>query len=143
MIFDQQSLLSDRQAIAASSVSTYVLDTGAHGSVLGSTTPLPRDLGKGRDVPILIQVVESFVGLTSLSVSIETDDNVGFASAKTVWTSPTIPAASLVAGYKFPVTCLPLGTDERYIRLSYTVTGGPATAGNITAGLTMGVQTNG
>ncbi|HHY0854094.1 TPA: Bbp16 family capsid cement protein, partial [Raoultella ornithinolytica] len=96
--------------------------------------------GKYGDIPLLIQVVESFNTLTSLTVTVQTDDNSAFSSATDVL-SLTIPLASLVQGYKSPVITLPMKL-ERYIRLNYTVTGTAPTAGKVTAGITGGVQTN-
>lgn len=143
MIFDSTALFSDAQAVTATAASTNLIDLKANGTVYGAAAALSRDLGKGNDVPILVQVVETFATLTSLTVTVETDDNASFSSAKTAWTSPAIPAATLVAGYKFPINCLPFGTDERYVRLKYTVAGTDATAGKITAGIVAAVQTNG
>lgn len=38
---------------------------------------------------------------------------------------------------------IPRGDYKRYVRLYYTVATGPMTAGKITAGVTMGNQSNG
>ncbi|EOG7781606.1 TPA: hypothetical protein SHS77_005611 [Raoultella planticola] len=129
MLLDQQALFSAAQAITATAASTNVIDTGSN-----------KDVGKYGDIPLLIQVVESFNTLTSLTVTVQTDDNSAFSSATDVL-SLTIPLASLVQGYKSPVITLPMKI-ERYIRLNYTVTGTAPTAGKVTAGITGGVQTN-
>lgn len=143
MIFDKQSLFSAAQAVTASAASTNAIDLGAHGAAYGHASALPRDWGKGKKVPLLIQVVETFATLTSLTVSVQVDDNAAFSSPKTVATSIAIPAADLKAGKQVELDCVPRGTDERYIRLYYTVAGDAATAGKITAGVTPGIQTNG
>ena len=129
MLLDQQALFSAAQAITATAASTNVIDTGSN-----------KDVGKYGDIPLLFQVVESFNTLTSLTVTVQTDDNSAFSSATDVL-SLTIPLASLVQGYKSPVITLPMKL-ERYIRLNYTVTGTAPTAGKVTAGITGGVQTN-
>ena len=129
MLLDQQALFSAAQAITATAASTNVIDTGSN-----------KDVGKYGDIPLLIQVVEGFNNLTSLSVTVQTDDNSAFSSAADVL-SMTIPLASLVLGYKSPVITLPMKM-ERYIRLNYTVTGTAPTTGKVTAGITGGVQTN-
>ncbi|WP_076738221.1 Bbp16 family capsid cement protein [Cronobacter sakazakii] len=129
MLLDQQALFSAAQAITASSASTNVIDTGSS-----------LDSGKGGDVPLLIQVVEGFNNLTSLAVTVQTDDNSAFSSATDVITM-TIPLASLTLGYKTPVINLPMKL-ERYVRLNYTVTGTAPTTGKVTAGVVGGVQTN-
>lgn len=136
MIFDQQTLLSDAQAITATAASTNVLDLGPINSGFA------RDIGKGKQIPLLIQVVEAFNNLTSLAVALQVDDNSGFSSAKTVWTT-TLVLADLVAGKVVIPEYIPRGTDERYLRLNYTVTGTAPTTGKITAGVTMGNQSNG
>ena len=129
MLLDQQALFSAAQAITATAASTNVIDTGSN-----------KDVGKYGDIPLLIQVVEGFNNLTSLTVPVQPDDNSAFSSAADVL-SMTIPLASLVLGYKSPVITLPMKM-ERYIRLNYTVTGTAPTTGKVTAGITGGVQTN-
>jgi hypothetical protein len=143
MILDLTTLLSSNQAITASAASTNVLDTGANGTVYGASSALGRDQGKGNPVPLLIQVTETFATLTSLTITVESDDNAAFSSAKTVATTGAITLASgrLAAGQQFVIDTLPLGTDERYLRLYYTVGGSNATAGKVTAGITAGNQT--
>ncbi|MGJ5032272.1 Bbp16 family capsid cement protein [Bradyrhizobium sp. HKCCYLS2038] len=136
MIFDLQTLLSNAQAITASAASTNIIDLGpiAPGGIV-------RDIGKGREVPLRIQVVEAFNNLTSLTIDIQTDDNTGFSSPATV-ISRTIPLAQLTAGYVDVIEEFTRKTNERYVRLNYTVTGTAPTTGKITAGVTMGNQSN-
>ena len=129
MLLDQQALFSAAQAITATAASTNVIDTGSN-----------KDVGKYGDIPLLIQVVEGFNNLTSLTVTVQTDDNSAFSSAADVL-AMTIPLASLVLGDKSPVITLPMKM-ERYIRLNYTGTGTAPTTGKVTAGITGGVQTN-
>ncbi|ELY2668220.1 hypothetical protein SMC08_003959 [Cronobacter sakazakii] len=129
MLLDQQALFSAAQAITATAASTNVIDTGS-----------AKDVGKDGDVPLLIQVVEGFNNLTSLTVAVQTDDNAAFSSPTDV-ISMVIPVASLVSGYKTPVITLPMKMG-RYVRLNYTVTGTAPTTGKVTAGIVGGVQTN-
>ncbi|WP_045834470.1 Bbp16 family capsid cement protein [Hyphomicrobium sp. 99] len=145
MIFDNQSLLSDAQAITASAASTNVIDLGATGRVYGAAVNLARDIGKGCSIPLLIQVIEAFTasGSATLQFSLEVDDNESFSSAKTVWQSRAIGKAELVQGFIVVPEYITRGTDERYARLYYTVATGPMTAGKVTAGVTMGNQSNG
>lgn len=145
MIFDHQSLFSDAQAITASAASSNVIDLGKSGRVYGNTVDLARDIGKGTLIPLLIQVVEAFAatGAGTLTFSLEVDDNEAFASPKTVWSSRAIGKAELVPGFVVVPEFVTRGTNERYMRLYYTVATGPMTAGKITAGVTMGNQSNG
>lgn len=142
MIFDKQSLFSDAQAIIATAGSTNTIDLGATGRAYGSTVDLVRDVGKGVKIPILVQVVEAFTNLTSLKIDVELDSTETFTPDKTI-TLGTFLLADLVAGFQIPFDVLPKGLNLRYMRLKYTVTGTAPDAGKITAGIVMGVQTNG
>lgn len=139
MILDRQTLFSDRQLVTATAGSVDQIDLAPRG------TGIVRDVGAGNNLPVLIQVVETFNNLTSLTVSIQVDEDSAFGSPKTVAVSPAIPLASLVAGFNFPqLDYIPRGSDERYLRLFYTVAGTAPTAGRITAGIQLGgPQTNG
>lgn len=133
MIFDLQTLFSNAQAITATAGSTNTIDLGP------IATGITRDIGKGTKIPLLIQVVEAFNNLTSLTIALQTDDNTGFSSPKTVWSS-TVALADLIAGAVVVPEYVERGTNERYMRLNYTVTGTAPTTGKITAGVTMGNQ---
>lgn len=139
MIFSRQDLLSDAQAITASAPSTNVINLGPVKS------GLIRDIGKGKPIPLLVQVTEQFAaaGAATLAVSLQVDDNEAFASPKTVWTSQAFALAALKPGYVITPEFIPRGTDELFLRLNYAVATGPMTAGKITAGVTMGNQSNG
>lgn len=141
MIMDRTLLFSDRQAITATATSTNLVDLGATGTVYGASAPMVRDIGNGSAIPLHCGVTESFNNLTSLTISIEVDDNAAFSSATTVFTSPAYTLAQLAAGKTqlLPDT-LPIGVNERYVRLRYTVAGVAPTLGRITAGVTMGNQ---
>lgn len=142
MITDVTNLFSNAQAITATAPSTNTIDLGAPGTVYGAAAAVVRDIGKGREVPLLIQVVQTFNNLTSLQVDLQTDDNTGFASPLVAWTSGAIPLASLAAGYVFAMEDMPRRVNERYARLLYTVVGTAPTLGQVTAGVTMGNQSN-
>ena len=143
MIFDMQSLFSDAQAVTTTAASTNVIDLGATGTLVGGSVPLKRDLGAGGPVCLRTQVSKTFTGLTSLKVGIEVSDNEDFSSGvTTVAESAAVAAADLVAGYVFPPQYMPQGVNKRYVRLKYTVVG-TATAGEMTAGIVCGDQTNG
>lgn len=142
MIMDRTLLFSDGQAITATAASTNVVDLGATGTVYGASSPMVRDIGGGAKVPLYVGVTQSFNNLTSLTITIETDDNAGFSSATTVWTSPAYTLAQLATGAKYLLPdVLPMGTNERYVRLKYTVAGTAPTLGKITAGVVDGRQT--
>jgi len=139
MILSNEQKFSDQQAITATARSTDVVDLGVAGTPYGAVAPLNNDKGKGCKVPILIQVTEDFDALTSLNIAIETGATEALG---TVVISKDVLLADLVAGYQFPVDVLPNEIDEQYLGARYTVTGGPPTVGKITAGPSMGNQTN-
>lgn len=145
MIFDHTNLLSDKQAITVTAASTNVIDLGATGTAMFAASAIVRDIGKGKPIPLLIQVTEAFAaaGAATLTVALQVDSVDTFASPKTVWTSPALALADLTAGKVIVPEFIPRGTDERYLRLNYTVGTGPMTAGKVVAGVTMGNQSNG
>lgn len=140
MIFDRSLLMSNAQAITATAASTDFIDLGATGTVFGNSQALIRDIGRGKEIPLRVQVVQTFNNLTSLAVAVQVDDNTSFSSPRTVVTSQAIPLASLVAGFTFEELAFEVGTNERYLRLNYTVVGTAPTAGQVTGGVTMGNQ---
>lgn len=129
MLFDAKLLMSNAQAITASAASTDIIDRGDS-----------KDVGRGGDIPLVIQVVESFNTLTSLTIDLQTDDSSGFGAARSLY-QIVVPLADLKLGYQTPVITLPQKT-KRYLRVNYTVTGTAPTTGKITAGVVAGVQTN-
>lgn len=142
MIFSENLILSDQQAVTATAVSTNVIDLGATGTVHGDSGALVRDVGPGTPIPLLIQVTDDFATLTSLTISVQVDADAAFSNQTTVL-SQTIPVADLVAGKKTAFVYVPHGVNERFLRLNYAVTGDNATAGKITAGIVAGdVQSN-
>jgi hypothetical protein len=143
MILDDTLVLSDAQAITADAASTNIIDLGAAGTAYGHSAAVRRDVGIGTHIPLLLIVTEAFNTLTSLTVIVQVDNDAAFGSPKEVARSAAIPLASLVAGYTFPFPAeLPEGTDERYLRLYYDVTGSNPSTGKVTAAVVAGRQTN-
>lgn len=141
MILSLNQLFSDDQAITATAVSTNVIDLGAPQTPYGGQAPFHQDIGKGAGIPILAQVTEAFNTLTSLTVTIEVSANADMSSSK-VLASQTLTLAQLTVGRQLNVQVLPNGADERYLAMRYTVTGTDPTTGKVTAGISMGNQTN-
>jgi hypothetical protein len=144
MILDLTELFSNAQAITATAASTNIIDTGAPGTVYKAAAALRRDMGKGNQIPLTLRVVQSFNNLTSLIVTYEVADDAAFTTNKTtVFTSPTYALADLATGARHLLPdYVPVGADRRYHRLLYTVAGTAPTLGQITAGFSMGNQTN-
>lgn len=142
MIFSAQQLFSDDQAITASADSTNVIDLGAPGTPYGAAAALNDDVGKGAKIPLLVQVTTDMTaaGAATLTVNISTGSTTALGT--TIASSAVIPVADLVAGKQISIDVLPNDITERYLGIEYVVATGPMTAGNITAGIVMGVQTN-
>lgn len=138
MILSNNLLLSDKQAITATAISTNVIDLGAPGTPFDAAAPLNHDTGKGTKVPLLVQVNQDFNNLTSLTVTIETGSTTALG---TVVSQEVIPLASLTAGQQTAITYMP-NKIQRYFGVRYTVTGTAPTTGQVTAGVVGGVQTN-
>jgi hypothetical protein len=127
MLLDAQLLFSDLQALTATANSTNVIDTLA-----------ARDIAAGEDLYVVCVVTTTTVsaGSSTLTITLETDDNVSFSSATTLYTTSAIAKATLVAGYRALSFKLPRYT-ERYLRLVYTVATADFTAGKFLAGITL------
>ena len=142
MILNQNHLLSNAQAITATAISTNQINWGVMGIMYGDAASIPRDLGAGPEVPCLVQVVETFATLTSLTITVETADDAALTTNVTVLASTgAIPLASLKAGFKpSGLRFMPSGVMKQYYGLRYTVTGANATTGKITANIATEVQ---
>jgi hypothetical protein len=142
MIYDITNLFSDGQAITGDARSTNTIDLGATGTPFGASAALVRDIGKGSRVPLSVIVSQTFNNLTSLTISLQVDDNDAFSSAKTV-AQIVVPAADLVVGRQLPFPdYVPEGTNERHLSLYYDVTGTNPSTGALTAGIVAARQTN-
>lgn len=142
MILDANLTLAEDQAVTATAISENVMQLNAAGTVHGEGAAIVRNLGPGKEIPLLIQVTEDFATLTSLTITLETSANADLSSPTVMASSGAIAAASLVAGYRPSFTrVFPDGALSDYIGLRFTVTGSNATAGKITAAVATAVNT--
>ena len=143
MIVDNTLVFADSQAVTATGGSTNVIDIGAAGTSYGASVPVRMDIGIGTFIALWITTTEAFNNLTSLQVSLQVDDNAAFSSPATVAIGPPILLANLGLGKRitFP-SRLPEGTNERYVRLLWTVVGTAPNTGKILAGIVAAAQTN-
>lgn len=137
MILDANLIFSENQAITATAISTNVIEWAANGIPYGEAAAIARNLGAGTPIPLLIQVVQTFNTLTSLTFTLETADNAALSSGAVVLASSgAVPLASLVAGFRPTFTrFLPDGTLKPFLGLRYTVAGTNPTLGQISAAL--------
>ena len=140
MIFDAQSLFSDRQAITATANSTNTIDFGVAMTPKHAKGPVKRDVGAGRPIPLRVQIVEAFNNLTSVQVDLVVANNAAVTGSR-VAVSTTVLLADAKAGAVLMPQYAPQGVNDRYARLRYTVTGTAPTTGRITAGLVFGADT--
>jgi hypothetical protein len=140
MIFSLQQLFSDDQEVTVSADSTNVIDLGVAGTPYGGKAALNDDVGKGAKIPLLVQVTADFATCDSLTVNLSTG---AAATLGTTIASQTILIGDLLAGKQFNLDFLPNGIVERYLGIEYVIAGSAADGGGtITAGITMGNQTN-
>ena len=140
MIFSAQQLFSDDQIITADADSKNVIELGLPGVPYGAISPLNQDVGKGAKIPILVQVTETFNNIDDLTISVATGAT---ETLGTIIVSEVILIADLIIGKQFVIDVLPNEITERYLGIQYITNGASApTVGRITAGITMGNQTN-
>lgn len=131
MILDAENQFSDAQAITADAISTNVIDMG-----------VATDLRAGTHIPVLVQVVQDFNNLTSLTVELQESDVEDFSTFKVVAMTGAVPLADLKAGKQLPISSFPR-TTGRFYRLKYDVAGTNPTEGKVTAAVVAALQTKG
>ncbi len=133
-MIDKQLVLSDAQAVTATAESTYYVDLS-----------VARDIGKGKQLYVVIgvqTVMDSSGEAATLTIALQTDDNTSFTSAVSVLSTQAYAESVLTAGRQPIVIPIPPDTDERYLRLYYTVGTENFTTGNIDAFITTELQTS-
>jgi hypothetical protein len=131
MFIDGDLLFSDAQALTATAASTNYIDVGA-----------ARDLGVGQELYIVVIVDTAFTDASSdstITVSIETDDEVTFTGPAATHTLGILAALS-AAGTKKVYRIGPDMLNYRYAQLKYTTTNGSLTTGAVTAFITTAVD---
>lgn len=147
MILDVENILSDDQDLAQTAgtyLSTYSIDLGAAGTAYPGGT-VPKDIGKGRPVDVLVQVTEAFTsgGSATVQARLVMADNAALTTNKTVLQETSaIAVATLVAGYQFRLGgSIPPGVSKRYLGVDYVIATATTTAGKVTAALVADKQT--
>lgn len=129
---DSQLEFSDSQAVTATAASTNIVDFKT-GFV---------DAGVGRDIYFVCNVTVDMTDAGSdstITVTLETDDNEAFSSATTAQTIGTFPALSL-AGTRLVAKLQPEKITEQFLRVQYTTTNGDLTTGSFDAFLTLDID---
>lgn len=136
MILDRQNLLSYKQAITVSAVSTDIIDLGPNHWVGYS--------GDDRQIPMMLGVDEVFTaaGAATLQVDIQSSNDPAFGSGVVTHSSQTFGKAALIQSGKISHS-LGIPPDvKRYLRANYTVATGPMLTGKLTLGVTASRQIN-
>lgn len=110
------------QTVTATAVSTSVIPL-----------TVARDIGRGEPVKIECIVTEAFTDSgsdTTVTVTIETDDDEAFGSALVAQTIGTFSALSAI-GTKLEAYLQPGKINEKFMRLRYTIANGSLTTGKI------------
>lgn len=138
MYIDSQLMFSDEQAVTSTAISTNVVDLGP---ITDNTT---RDVGAGEPIYLVVETAVTCTDLVSdatVTLTLESDDNVSLSSATTHFTSGSLAFATYAtAGTRFVQVALPKGDYQRYLGVRYTVAVGPLTAGAFNAYLTKDPQ---
>lgn len=140
MIPSAQEIFSDSQALTTSAASTNIIDLGAPGTTLGAPKARNQDIGKGRPIPIVVQLLAAAGGTSpTIQAALQVATDEAFSSPKTVRTSETITDGA--AGARINIFYIPEDTDLRYLRLNYT-TGGTSPTHTVWAGIVMADSTS-
>ncbi len=134
MILNKNLTLCENQAVTSTAISENVILWNETGKATLEAGQIVRNIGSGTPVPILMQVVEDFATLTSLTITLETSEAAALTSSTVLASSGAIPVARLIAGFRPTFTrFMPDGTMLDYFGLRFTVNGTTATAGRMSA----------
>ena len=128
MILDYDLVFSDAQAITSTdaTASTNVVDLNATGRKIRNDAKI---------ICMVNTAFDSAADNTTLTVTLQTDDDEAFGSATTLYSVATIAQATLIAEYKifeFELADF-TGKLERYLRIVYQCGTAEATAGKVDA----------
>lgn len=124
MIIDLQNVFDDNAEHLTTEASDNVIDLRAI-----------RNVGVGENLYVVVRVTTAFTDAGSdstMTLTIETDDNEAFGSATTAQTIGTFGATS-AAGSELIARIQPGVMNERYARLKYTVANGDLSTGKFDA----------
>lgn len=133
MLTSFEDTFSELQPVTGTTLSTNVIFMGEGSEPSRSHAP----------IQLFAYVVEQFAGLTDLKLEVITSDTIvnnQLSSPIVVGTSRIYTLAELVRGLRFNMAFLPLDL-RKYVGLRYVPTG-TATAGRISSGLALDVQSN-
>ena len=131
MILDAALLFDNNVQHLTTEAGTDYIDFGSN-----------RNMGVGEQLYFFAIVTVAFTDASSnstMTLSLETDDNTAFSSATTAQTIGTFAALAAI-GTRLVSRLDVDKINERYLRLKYTVANGDLSTGKFTAGLVKDVQ---
>ena len=121
MLLDSQNLFCENQEITSGEIySQNIINFGKNDVSF---------------VPVVVQAVTDFTGLSNLEVVFETSDSSDFSNS-VILAQSSLNQDVLKAGATFPITFLPKG-NKGFMRLKFVVQGSETT-GKITSGVVAG-----
>ena len=151
MLLDKLTLLSDDQDLSQIAADYYSDILAINSAAVTTSADAPSGVGGdpayGNPVLLVGHVTEDFdsAGAATLDIVVETDTVENFASPTVLFTSVQFDATDAGAELKAGTNVIPhflLYGVQNYLRIKYTIGTATTTAGKITAGVTMGHQTN-
>lgn len=125
MLFDNDLMFSDGQAITATASGPNVIDCGQ--------AILTTGLNGGLELFVLVIATTDFTGTGTIKVELQDCDTES-------GTFTTVASAPAVVATKFAKAVIPMPLEHRrYLKLTYTVDGTVA-AGKVTAGITTSLE---
>lgn len=140
MILDFENLFDedlDTLRGVATTVSTDVIDLGA------DSDKIQQLVEKGGVFFAIVTTAFESGGAANLRVRVWTDDANVAGAGTIIMDSGLIPVADLVVGYKVRLGPIPAHISQRYLSCSYYVSGAAMTAGELTTGIALDLQTSG
>lgn len=135
MIIDQNAVFSG--SINGSTVTGQAITTGTITSTNVYDLQQVRDIGKGEEIEIPIEVLQTFTGGTSVTAQVVQADDAGITTnVNVIQATGPIPVAQLVAGARFylAVPANDPNVNRRYLAVQYVCVG-TFTAGTVFASL--------
>lgn len=131
MFIDKFTLFDNAAAHLTTGASTDYMDLGAN-----------RNIGVGENLYVIAVVTTAFTDAGSdstMTLTLEVDDNAAFSSPTTAQTLGTFGALSAV-GARLVARLQPDAINERYLRVKYTVANGDLTTGAFSVAIVHDIQ---
>lgn len=146
MYIDAELLFSDKQDLAQAAgtyLSENVIDLRQAGTPPQGS--LIHDVGRGTPIQLFGIINETFtsLGAGTLQVQLVNAANEALSvSATVLQQTPALALATLVKGYQFRFSTLPVGLSEQYLGLKFVIATATMDTGTVTFALVSDRQAN-